>query len=101
VTLGSGTGTVTLNYDAVTVPDKFIVVFDGVEVINTGYRGNAGQQSNLDAALATYGAPPETIMGTGAGSDNFVKGTATTTATVYVYAPMAGTVWDFTLDCPV
>lgn len=101
VTLGSGTGTVTLDYNAISVPDKFIVMFDGVEVINTGYRGDSGQQSNLDAALATYGAPPETIAGTGSGTMNFAKGTATTVATVYVYAPISGTSWNFTLSCPV
>lgn len=102
VTLGSGVGgTVTLNFNAYTVPDKFIVMFDGVEVINTGYRGSTSEQSNLDAALATYGAPPETITSPGSGSATFVKGTATTTATVYVYAPMSGTAWDFLLSCPV
>lgn len=101
ITLGSGTGTVTLNYNAFSVPDKFVVVFDGVEVINTGYRGDAGEQAALDAALATYGAPSETIAGPGSGSANFVKSTATTTATVYVYGPMAGTAWQFTLECPV
>lgn len=101
ITLGTGLGTVTLNFDAVSVPDKFIVMFDGVEVINTGYRGNTAHQAALDAALAVYGAPPETITSPGSGTANFSKGTATTTATVYVYAPMAGTAWTVTLDCPV
>lgn len=101
ITLGTGLGTVTLNFDAVNVPDKFIVVFDGVEVINTGYRGDTANQTALNAALASYGAPPETITSPGSGSANFIKLTATTTATVYVYAPMSGTAWSFTLGCPV
>lgn len=100
INLGSGTGTVVLDYDAFGIPDKFIVEFDGVEVINTGYRGDSGYQSFLDASLASYGASPETIMGRPTGSDSFVKSTATTTATVYVYAPISGTAWSFTLQCP-
>lgn len=101
IVLGSGLGTVTLNFDAQTVPDKFIVVFDGVEVINTGYRGSTSQQSALDAALASRGLPPELITSPGNGSANFVKSTATTIAYVYVYAPIGGTVWNFTMLCPV
>lgn len=101
VILGSDLGTVTLNFNAIGVPDKFIVMFDGVEVINTGYRGDAGQQATLDAALAARGLPPETIAGGATGTASFVKSTATVTATVLVYAPISGTAWDFNLSCPV
>ena len=100
VTLGSDTGIVYLNFDAYGVPDKFIVEFDGVEVINTGYRGNLSQQIALDNALIALGEPTETIAGTGAGILSFNKTTATTIATVKVYAPITGTGWNFTLGCP-
>ena len=100
VSLGTATGIVTLNYDARSIPDKFIVEFDGVEVINTGYRGNTSQQTDLNAALASRGLPPETIQGTGFGSVTFNKTTATTTATVKVFAPQGSTRWDYTLSCP-
>ena len=100
VDLGTATGIVTLDFEALAIPDKFIVEFDGVEVINTGYRGNSSQQTALNAALASRGLPPETIQGTGFGSVTFNKTTATTTATVKVFAPQSGTRWDYTLQCP-
>jgi len=101
INLGSGTGTVTLSYDAKNVPDKFIVEFDGVPVIDTGYRGHSGNQQSLTDALALKGLPNEIIQGVGLGSATFVKSTATTTATVKVYAPIGGTVWSFTMSCPI
>ncbi len=77
-----------------------IVIFDGVEVINTGYRGDVSYQSALDAELASRSLPPETITAPGSGSTSFNKTTATTTAIVRVYAPLTGTAWSFTLGCP-
>jgi len=62
INLGTGTGNVTLNYNAKNVPDKFEVWFDGVKVIDTGYRGSATEQTNLDNALALRGLPSETIV---------------------------------------
>lgn len=100
IDLGSATGIVTLNFDAYGLADKFIVEFDGVEVINTGYRGNASEQTNLNNALAAKGFPPETIQGVGSGTTTFQKTTTTTTATVKVYAPLPGTGWNYTLGCP-
>ena len=76
------------------------IKFDGVEVINTGYRGDASQQTALNNALAAKGAPAETIVDVGSGSTSFFKNTATTKATVEVWAPMDGTAWNFTMACP-
>lgn len=101
ITLGAATGTVELDFDAQTIPDKFIVEFDGVEVINTGYRGSASEQASLDDNLALRGLPPETITEPGFGTASFSKGTATTTALVKVYGPLPGTSWSLTLKCPV
>ena len=100
VTLGSGLGTVTLEFNAYTVPDKFIVEFDGVEVINTGYRGDVMNQPFLDAALDGKGLPSEPIVGVGLGTASFVKSTSTTTAKVKVFAPIGGTSWQYKLGCP-
>lgn len=100
VDLGSSTGVVTLDFNARAVPDKFIVKFDGVVVIDTGYRGSPNTQTILNNALAQRGLPPETIQGLGQGTVTFNKTTATTTATVEVYAPIGGTVWSYTLSCP-
>lgn len=101
IDLGSATGVVTLDFQAYTAPDKFIVEFDGVEVINTGYRGGSFEQNALNNALISMGEPTETIQGIGVGSATFTKTTATTTATVKVYAPLSGTAWYYTLGCPV
>ena len=101
VNLGTATGDVILDFNANQIPDKFIVVFDGVEVINTGYRGSTSYQGQLDAALSGRGLPSETIQGTGAGSTYFTKTTSTTTATIKVFAPLDQTAWTVTLNCPI
>lgn len=101
ITLGATLGNVVLMFDALSIPDKYIVIFDGIEVINTGYRGDISYQSALDAELASRGLPPETITFPGAGSVNFNKTTATTTAIIRVYAPLEGTSWSYTMNCPV
>jgi len=101
VTLGTALGSVVLNFDGQSIPDKFIVIFDGVEVINTGYRGNTYYQAQLNTALADRGLPPETVTAPGTGTASFNKTTATTTAIVRVYAPLSGTGWTCKLNCPV
>jgi hypothetical protein len=101
INLGAGTGIVTLNFDAKNIPDKFEVWFDGVKVIDTGYRGISFYQSQLNTALAERGLPIEAISGTGAGTANFSKTTSTEVALVKVYAPLENTLWDITLGCPV
>jgi hypothetical protein len=95
VTLGTGTGTVQLNYNAIGVPDRFVVKWNGNTVIDTGYRGN----SSYDSALAALGLPP--VEGPGAGTVTFEKTSAfPVNATVEVYGPLPGTAWSFTLGCP-
>ena len=101
IELGATTGVVTLTFNAINVPDKFIIEFDGSEVINTGYRGSASQQGPLNSALADRGLPPETIQGGGQGTATFNKTTSTTTATLKVFAPLPGTSWVCTVSCPV
>lgn len=91
VDLGTATGLVTLNFDAFTVPDIFIVEYDGAEVINTGYRGTSG----------TYDGVAVTVAGPGAGSASFTKTTSNpTSCTVRVEAPFTSTAWNFDLSCP-
>lgn len=101
ITLGSGTGVVTLNYDTFAIPDKMIILFDGVEVINLGYRGSSTYQIALDNTLTNMGLPTETIQGIGLGVATFNKNTATTKAYIYIFAPLPSTGWTFTLSCPV
>jgi len=123
ITLTSATGTVVLNYNAQSVPDRFIVDWNSSVVIDTGYRGSAnydfggGNRSAFTSSLtglidpitlntypdlATYpddGYPR--IVGLGLGTTSFVKNLATSTfATIKVYAPMSGTAWSYTMNCP-
>lgn len=120
--LGEGTGSVVLSYSAQSAPDRFIVRFNNQVVIDTGYRGASDYDfggssratfiaslngkldpitGNLYPDLTTYpddGYPR--ILGTGTGTASFTKSTTSTLARVQVYAPMSGTVWDFSLGCP-
>jgi hypothetical protein len=114
VLLGSDTGTVALRITTGPVPDKCEVWFDGVKVVDTGYLGDTDEQSSLNAALAAYSLPPESITqrtGTTTNADtdwaagewdefSFNKTTATTSATVKVYGPIEGTIWNLALSCP-
>jgi len=100
VQLGTAIGEVRFFFNPNSIPDKFIVEFDGVVVINTGYRGDSVHQSNLNAALTNLGLPLETITSTALGVLSFKKTTATSTATVKVFAPLTGTDWNFGLGCP-
>jgi hypothetical protein len=124
INLGIDTGLVTLNFDAISVPDRFIVEWDGGVVIDTGYRGNSSysfggaNRSSFNSSLTgqidpiTLIAYPDftnfpddgypLIVGLGSGTASFNKNLASpTSATVKVYAPMSGTAWNFTLGCPV
>ena len=91
VDLGSATGSTILSFDAAVVPDIFKVEYNGVEVINTGYRGTSG----------TYDGTVVTVAGPGMGTASFTKSTASPTwAKVIVVAPFSGTAWNFSLGCP-
>jgi len=123
VTLGTDTGTVVLDYNAQSVPDRFIVEWNSNVVIDTGYRGapqydfGGGSRSAFTSSLtgdidpitlntypdlATYpddGYPR--IVGPGIGTASFNKNLATDTfAIIKVYAPMSGTVWSYQMNCP-
>lgn len=104
VALGASTGFVVLDYDSTSVPDKFIVEFDGSEVINTGYIssffGDSVTETNLNNCLALIPAPPATLDGMGQGCAYFPKGTATEYINIKVYAPCEGTFWKLTVSCP-
>ena len=123
VSLGSGTGTVEFVYDAYSVPDRFILIYDGDFIIDTGYRGDSsydyGQPGRTSFTSALTGREdPITgntypdidnypddgyprIVGPGSGSDSFDKLNSTpVNITVSVYAPMDGTAWVYSVGCP-
>ena len=122
--LGTGTGTVTLNFNGQSIPDRFIVRHDNQVVIDTGYRGgsiyNYGGTSRSNFTSALNGlADPITgitypyasadhaadnypiVTSPGLGTAEFNKTSATiTSAQLEVYGPMASTAWTATLGCP-
>ena len=97
--VGSSIGVVTLQVDAGSIPDKFVVRFDGQKVIDTGYRGDSDLQAELYSALSDQGALPELIVGSGQGTFTFAKNSSVTQVIVEVYAPLAESQWSFTLSC--
>jgi hypothetical protein len=124
VLLGTGIGEVTLQFNAINNPDRFIVYYDNDVVIDTGYRGGetldfgGGNRpffidaltGKIDPILATTypdvtnfpddGFPR--VGSPGNGTSSFFKLTANPAiAQVRVYAPGAGTAWDWNLGCPV
>ncbi|GEM_PF-2333431 len=101
IVLGAGVGRVDLVFEAFDVPDRFEVIYDGATVIDTGYRGTANRQGELDDALAARGLPPEPIIVPGDGIASFYKTAVTpVVATVRVWAPISNTGWNFNLRCP-
>jgi len=126
--LGSGTGTVTLTPTPFGIPDRWIVKWDGGQVIETGYiSGNpalynlgGGSRTNFTQSLqgriapegGTYplapgGTAPNIIASDGypiinaIGTYTFTKNNATSAASVDVYGPIRNTGWASTLSCPV
>lgn len=57
----AGTGTPTIDFEYGTIPTKFIVKKNGVQLLDTGYGGLSSYQSGLNTFLTTQGLPPETI----------------------------------------
>lgn len=123
VVLGSLVGTSSLVYDAYSIPDRFIVDWDSTIRIDTGYRGatiydfggsyrEAFTSSlvglvdpitfNTYPDLTTYPDDGYPRIYPGNSTSSFIKNISTPTiANVNVYAPMGGTAWEFTLQCPI
>ena len=95
VNLGTDVGLINFNYDSLQSPDRFIVIWDGNVVINTGFRGDSSYNSQLNA----LGYP--NVSGPGFGSSAFVKETSSpTSAFVYVLSPFNCTGGNFYMECP-
>jgi hypothetical protein len=122
INLGSATGITWLNISPRDVPDRFIVLWDNVRVIDTGYVGS--QYYNFGGLGRTWfknqlaGKLDPTLLVTYPNftefpddgyplvtSVNFYysfnkSNSNPTSALVRVYAPGQGTVWSFNLGCP-
>jgi PKD repeat protein len=108
IQLGSGTGLVLLEYDSITIPDRYQVIFDGITVIDTYWRGSQSQgSSNFRTQLNNLGLTQPLYTNTipghnpGWGTATFSKTSATPYAILRVWSPLNGTAWSATLNCPV
>lgn len=123
INLGNDIGPVPLQFNALSVPDRYIVTWDGSVVIDTGYRGSnvydfgGVNRSIFNTSLTglidpiTSNAYPDfttypedgypRIVGVGSGVEIFIKSSASPSiATVDVYGPTSGTAWSYILYCP-
>ncbi|SDY96720.1 hypothetical protein [Tindallia californiensis] len=86
-----------MRFDAYSIPDRFIVEYEGAEVYNSGWRGS---QSRAAAKPELY---PGGVSGAGSGSvSNIFTKNEAQHFTVTVIGPEAGTAWQYALraNCP-
>ena len=98
--LGSEVGWAGLNYNSISIPDRFRVEYDGVEVANSKFVGSSSP--TYTSQLLALGYTAEQLnLGTGSsGTLDFRKTKAGVTyATVHVDAPLGGTAWTISGIC--
>lgn len=121
--LGTSTGEVLVEVDAVSVPDRFILYREGVHVLDSGYRGRSTygiggtaratfiNSLNGKVDPITGNTYPLSIGTPGIESDGYPevkdngvliynKTGAGSDYEMRVYAPAQGTAWNFTVGCP-
>ena len=121
IDLGTLTGTVTVEYDARSRPDKFFIVdpntpspLNPIVAHSGGYRGHRAWQEQICDFYAGRGfgcpgcmgplvAPLNMceITGLSLGSFTFTKTASMRWVYLEVYAPLSGTAWEATVGCPV
>jgi len=129
--LGSGTGTVTLTPVPFGIPDRWVIDWNGNDVVDTGYISTSPATYNIGGARRNWitedlnglqvpelalgqvypqpqgGTFPNVIASDGYPVINpitaafFSKNAVTSTANVRVYGPIRQTGWRSTLSCPV
>jgi len=119
IDLGSAQGSVTIEYQAYSVPDRFKFTWNGTDYYSGTTTGNydawVGSQGSLASLRTvtgvatleitsnsdTYGAVNTVdYQNGGRGSIYFNKNAATGIANMNVKAPIAGTAWWFSVSCP-
>jgi hypothetical protein len=105
-------GAVTFTYNAFSVPDRFVVVHNGVVQIDTGYVGEPSLLGNVNTALSSL--PSSTVTDgvtithptvTSIGANDLTTGITFTKvpsqryATILIFAPIEGTAWECKLTC--
>jgi len=118
ITLGSNTGTVTIEFQAFGIPDKFVFTWNGNPytsgTTSGNYDGYVGSQSSLLALRAAtgdsnleittlttdYGTDNSNTQSGGRGTITFNKNTSASSSNMRVSAPISGTGWWFSVSCP-
>ena len=118
ITLWSDTGTVTIEYQAYSIPDKFVFTWNGNTYTSgsgngtgAGFVGAANQLSALQATTGngsatittlttSYGSGSQNTQSGGRGTITFNKNSSTSSANMRVFAPLGGTAWWFSVSCP-
>lgn len=77
---------------------KFILVYDGVEIYNSGYIGDNTYQSDLDNYLTNIGLPTEPIINTSFETFSFYKNSTVNEIGLYVYSPLGE--FEASVSCP-
>jgi hypothetical protein len=96
--LGTEKGEVTMTCEPFGFPDRFVVEFDGEDVIDTGFisRGPDQGKDHMGEAEGEF-IEDFTVHG---GVYKFYKRTRTPNCKVKVYAPGDGTQWKVLMGCP-
>ena len=97
---GTGIGNAGINYNAYSVPDRFLLEWNG-QVFDSGFVGSNTYDQQLVNAGVNVSDINTANPSNGSGSLNFVKTSANPrTATITVLAPLGGTGWQVTGICP-
>ena len=113
INLGSATGTVTIEYQAYSIPDKFVFTWNG----NTYTSGSGNGTGSGFVGSSTYAStslvqPLTTLTGVyggssgpqvqhgGRGTITFNKNSSTSSSNMRITAPLGGTAWWFSVSCP-
>ena len=99
ITLNTDTGAVALHFSVPSIPVRFVLNYDGVDVIDSGYHGASTYQELLDAALILLGEPVAVIDTNTEYGISFIKTTASETAVLSVYTPLGSAVGTFSVLC--
>ena len=122
--LGADTGDVEIQFDALGIPDRFIIKYLNNTVIDTGYRGDnrfifggslrsdftnslTGRVDPITGNIYPFSYPSHAsdgypnVITPPNGTTSFNKNNSESEITVEVYAPQNGTGWDLTVLCPV
>lgn len=99
ITLSSDLGFVALNFSVGSIPVRFVLNYDGADVIDSGYHGSSSYQAALTAALALLGEPDAVIDTNTEYGLSFIKATTSEFAILSVYSPLNNATGTFSVSC--